>query len=472
MQRPARISALVLALWTASTLLASAQLRAPGPPALVQEFLTAYNADDAAAIQTFARRHFAAEALARESAADTAERLARRRETTGPLSYESTGEAGPRGLSVLLEGAGNRWYELEVRFAPSGSNAIDDLGIDRTLTPPAQPLSPKTRAGFVRAVDTYAAQLAKDGEFSGTILIAKDGLPLWAHAYGYANVEYAAPNRVDTRFNIGSIGKVFTMVAVLQLMQAGTISPNDTIGKWLPDYPNADAARRVTIAQLLAMRSGIGDFFGPEFAASPHDRIRTLRDYLPFFASKPLAFAPGTDSLYSNGGYLVLGLIVERASGKNYYAYVHDRIFQPARMPDTGYPEVDDVSGRRATGYTQADGTLRNAVYTAPARGSSGGGAYSTVNDLLAFTNALVGNRLLNESYTDWLLADFPPSGPTAGRPRHGGFGFAGGTAGANALLDHEFDSGYTIVVLANLDPPAAEAMARQIRQWSVEARP
>ena len=170
------------------------------------------------------------------------------------------------------------------------------------------------------------------------MLVARGDQVLVHEARGLASREYAAANRTATRFNLGSINKLFTRVAIGQLAEQGKLSLDDTIGKFLPAYPNREAAAKVTVRQLLDMTSGVGDFFGKKFADTPKDRIRTLEDYLPFFAAEPLLFAPGSQRRYSNGGYVVLGLIVAKASGQSYFDYVRDHIYSPAGMTATGAP--------------------------------------------------------------------------------------------------------------------------------------
>lgn len=439
---------------------------------VLQTFLAAYNAADERHLEDFARTHFDTQALAENSPAAFARRYIARRAETGALTYCCPAMLSPQHSEFIAENERtHRWYQLSLEGSPDVSRYAD-ITIDPTISPPEHNAKPATQAAFVRAVSAYVDQLARAGEFSGTVLVARNGRPILERAAGRASIEFGVPNRMDTRFNIGSIGKVFTQVAVLQLMSAGKLKATDTIGRWLPDYPNAQA-RKATVAQLLAMRSGIGDFFGPEFAAAPHSRIRALEDYLPFFASKPLAFEPGTRQLYSNGGYLVLGLIVQKASGQSYYDYVRDHVFAPAGMVHTGYPDADDTTAGRATGYTLTPAGLRNAIYGAPARGSSAGGAYSSAADLLKFAQALRRNRLLDAEYTRWLLQRFPgdaPQAAAAADTRTDLFGVAGGTEGANALLLSDGEDS-TIVVLANMDPPAAEALGRQIRRWSVELK-
>lgn len=313
-------------------------------------------------------------------------------------------------------------------------------------------------------------EAAMAGGFSGVVLIARDGKPVLERAGGLANRNFEVKNRMDTRFNLGSINKTFTKLAIAQLMEAGKISLDDKLSKFLPDYPNADALAKVTVEQLVEMKSGIGDFFGREFEATPKSRIRTLKDYLPLFAAKPLAFEPGTARAYSNGGYVVLGLIIEKASAENYFDYVREHIFKPAGMNATGSYEMDEIVPNLAVGYMRkAAGEYRDNVYTRPARGSSAGGGYSTAPDLLSYAEALVANRLTSAPYTSWYLGGPKPdpqaAKKTASGPPRGGLGIAGGSPGVNAVLEVNPAQRLVVVVLSNADEPAAEDLARTIRR-------
>jgi D-alanyl-D-alanine carboxypeptidase len=252
-----------------------------------------------------------------------------------------------------------------------------------------------------------------------------------------------------------SINKLFTRTAIGQLAEKGKLSLDDTIGKFLPDYPNREAAAKVTVRQLLGMTSGIGDFFGEKYRDTPKDRIRTLEDYLRLFASESLLFAPGSQRRYSNGGYIVLGLIVEKASGQSYFAYVHDHIYVPAGMTATGHCEADVPMEDVASGYTRdgddaehATEPRRNNMYSRPARGSSAGGGYATAMDLFRFAMALRAGKLLGPLGREWF------AGPQA---------YAGGAPGINAELDMDPVPGWTVVVMGNYDPPAASSLARKI---------
>jgi CubicO group peptidase (beta-lactamase class C family) len=306
------------------------------------------------------------------------------------------------------------------------------------------------------AVDKAVAE----DRFSGVVLLAKDGTPILSRAWGMADPAKGIANRPDTKFNLGSINKFFTHVAIGQLAAAGKLSLNDTIRKHLPDYPSP-VADKITIEQLLQHRSGLGDFFGPKFLAS-HASLRKLSDYLPLFVDKPLEFEPGSDQRYSNAGFVVLGLIIEKISGQSYYDYVRDHITRPAGMNDTASYAIDENVPNRAEGQTKRgpEGPLparQTNIYTLPARGSSAGGGYSTAPDLLLFSQALLADKLMPKRWTDWL---FTGSLDGAGKRN---IGVAGGSPGVNAVL--EIEPPYTLVVLSNFDPPSAEEIAREARK-------
>ena len=287
------------------------------------------------------------------------------------------------------------------------------------------------------------------------VLVAKDDKPVFSRAYGLASKEQNISNRPDTKFNLGSINKTFTRVAIGQLVRQGKISFDDKLGKYLPDYPNRDAAEKVTVRHLVTMKSGIGDFFGEKFDSAPKDRFRNNSDFIPLFADKPLAFEPGTKDQYSNGGYILLGAIIEKVSGKSYYDYVRDNIFKPAGMADTDSYESEKMPPNTASGYTNrgAKGGRVNNVFTRPARGSAAGGGYSTAEDLLKFSIALKAGKLT-----------IPDDN---GQPRKdAGWGIAGGADGINGVFMVNAQSGYTVIVLSNYDPPAAEQSGKQLREW------
>lgn len=318
----------------------------------------------------------------------------------------------------------------------------------------AEPQGKLPEAEMVKALGSWLDERVKADEFSGVVLLAKDGKPIFRQAYGFADLGLQVPNRVDTKFNLGSINKMFTRLAIDQLAEQGKLSLDDTVGKHLPDYPNADVREKVTIRQLMEFRSGMGDIFTEKFHGTAKNRIRTVADAMTLFVDDPLLFAPGTDQKYSNAGYVVLGAIVEKVSGRDYYEYIRENIYKPAGMKDSDSYELDVPVPNRAVGYTRNSsngpapgGGRRNNLFETFFKGTPAGGGYSTVDDMLAFDTILRSGKLFKTP-----------------RPIRG-LGAAGGTGGANALLE-QVDAQYTLIVLSNYDPPAAIEVGKKVGGW------
>ncbi len=356
-------------------------------------------------------------------------------------------------LSLTAMIAGDKPHIVGLRIEP-----VDREAEAKSTGPP------EDQGKILRQIQDLVEQKSKAGQFSGTILVARGAQTVWQGAYGLANRDNRTPNEAGTRFDVGSIAKSFTRIAIGQLLEQGKLKLTDNVGQYLPGYPNPVVREKVTISQLLDMRSGIGDFFGEKFSQAPKDKIRTLRDYLPFFASDPLEFEPGTKQRYSNGGYIVLGLIIESITGQSYYDYVQKNIFERAGMKDSSFGFRSSGDPKQAIGYTTmsalgADspaGERHSNLGLMPARGSSAGSAQSTVADLLRYVQALSSGKLISRATLDQLdiHAD--------------GMGIAGGAPGLNASLDTGIPGAgsarYVVVVLSNFDPPAAEQLSEEIR--------
>ncbi|HLL69802.1 MAG TPA: serine hydrolase domain-containing protein [Pyrinomonadaceae bacterium] len=340
-------------------------------------------------------------------------------------------------------------------------------------SPDASALAKELEAALERAV-------AAD-TFSGAVLVARNGAPVFKKAYGMANREKQVANRTDTKFNLGSMNKMFTSVAIAQLAERGRLSYDDTIAKHLPDYPNREVAAKVTIHQLLTHTSGLGNYMTPAWMEK-RGEIKTAAELLPYFAGEPLKFAPGTGWQYSNAGFVVLGLVVEKLSGQSYFDYVRTHIFKPAGMSDTDSYERTSEVANRATGYTRAGVDGRPAGRDAPRqpntlhmpfKGSPAGGGYSTLDDLLKFDRALRTHKLLSAKFTDLITtgkvdAPFGKYAYGFGDHRVNGkryVGHNGGAPGVAAQFESYADTGYTIIVLANYDPPAVMPLIREIEQ-------
>jgi len=317
----------------------------------------------------------------------------------------------------------------------------------------------------VRHVGAHFDSLAEAGEFSGAVLLARGDTPLLERAYGMADRGAKRPNRADTKFNLGSINKIFTRVAVLQLVEQGRLGLDETIDHYLSDYPKEKGAR-ITVRMLLEHEGGTGDIFDDRFLEA-RSTLRTMGDYYAYVRNQPLDFEPGARRAYSNVGYILLGAIVSAVSGQEYDDYVRDRIFRPAGMRATAAYAMDDNVSNRAIGYTresleEGDGAAKRDPHPnddfLPARGSSAGGGYSTCGDLAKFAAALKGGALLGPEYTATIVEP------------DGAFRVAGGAPGVNGVL--EVVGPYTLVVLANQDPRGAERAAMRARGWIEDALP
>jgi CubicO group peptidase (beta-lactamase class C family) len=323
---------------------------------------------------------------------------------------------------------------------------------------------------FVAAVRARLEAATRAGRFSGAVLVARDGHTLFEGACGLADRERGVASTPLTQFRVGSMNKMLTAVAALQLVQAGTLRLSAPLGTYIPDYPNAKVASNVTLHHLLTHTGGTGDIFGPKFAAH-RSELRTTEDYLRLYGTRSPRFAPGTRWRYSNYGFMLLGAVIERVSGTSYYDHVAARVLAPAGMTATGSAPEDSLVPGRAVGYTRkvVPGALVSNESTLPYRGTPAGGGYSTVGDLARFAAALREHRLLDPAHTALLLAGKVETGSGA-RYAYGFFdrvvggrrfvGPGGGAPGMNGELAFEPNGGYLVVVLSNFDPPAAGRVA------------
>jgi CubicO group peptidase (beta-lactamase class C family) len=303
--------------------------------------------------------------------------------------------------------------------------------------------------------DFLEKQAAAD-EFSGAILVAKDDEILFKKAYGLASKRFNIPNRIITKFNIGSINKVFTRIGILQLAEKGKIHLSDYIGKYLPNYPS-NVASKVNTSHLLNHTSGMGHYWNKEFEALKY-KIRTIDAFLNLFKEDPLAFEPGEETKYSNAGYVVLGKIIEEITQEDYYDYVREHIYKPAKMNDSDHYETDIPIPELASGYTRLDeedqirkGPRRNNHLIIGVKGSPAGGGYSTIGDMHKFCIALRNHELLGKEYTELAFTRKKSRISKTSKPRI--FGHAGGGPGIGSIFEMYLDLCYIVVILSNYDP-------------------
>jgi D-alanyl-D-alanine carboxypeptidase len=442
---------------------AQPQVALPDTPAAkqFQAWLAAFNSGDRAHYQQFLQKEFPS----RVSMLNQDMAL---HDLTGGFDVRKLEQNSATQISGFIqERDSDQFARFVLEVEPTEPHRVLTLSIRAIPRPAEFPIVPLTQGDAIASVKALAEKNAAADRFAGTVLLAKNGKVVFTAAYGLADREKRIPNKIDSRFRIGSMNKMFTAVAVLQLMQAGKIGLTDTVGKYIPNYPDQDVAAKVTIHQLLTHTGGTGDIFGPEFDAHRLE-LRTLNDYIALYGNRGLRFEPGSRWEYSNYGFLLLGVVVERVAGQSYYDYVSDHIYKPAGMTSSGSLPEDEVVPNRSIGYMKSSETgawVRNTD-TLPYRGTSAGGGYSTVGDLLRFSDALLSHKLLNASSTELLITgkvdtgdSFYAYGFEDGRDKDGNgwVGHSGGAPGMNGDLRIFPKSGYVVAVLANLDPPSAQ---------------
>lgn len=442
---------------------------------IVQAYFEAFNSGNDTMMQSFFLEHLAASALLSRPAPQRVGRMKQMRAQLKSLRPVDVRRMDSLEIEIAAE-AGNGDTPLFIfEFEAGPPFKMTALRVELGETSPRVSGPLLTRDECLAFAEAYLDSVVRSDRFSGTVLMARAGTVLFHKAYGLADKTTRRANTLDTRYNLGSIGKLFTRIAIAQLVEQGKLSLEDVVGRHLTEYPNKMVANNVRVRHLLDMSSGMGDFFGEAFDRTPKDGLRSLTDYLPLFVDDSLAFEPGEGRRYSNAGYILLGLIIEKLSGMDYDRYVRRNIFEPAGMTHSDWFERKSAESQVAIGYTPdplRDGAWVPNTDRLPRRGSSAGGVYSTTGDLVAFTKALRTGILLTPPYTEWVLTGSLPAESPVMPLRDGAIGVAGGAPGVNSCLEFDAGSGDTIIVLGNYEPPVAQNVASYLRSLLMRWRP
>ena len=389
------------------------------------------------------------------------------RDNTGGFEVMRIEDESPTKITALLqERAGDYFARITFCIGGAAPYRITSLEIIPIPRPTEFPLPHLSQRKLISELQRRLHKSAETGRYSGAVLVAREGRPIFANAYGLADRERRIPNTLNTCFGIASMSKMFTGVAILQLVESGNVRLNDPLERYLPDYPNKEMAAKVTISELLTNTGGTGDIWGPVFDQH-HLELRTLADFVKVYGNRPLRFEPGSRWEYSNYGFILLGRVIELVSGESYYNYMRKRIYDPAGMKATGPKSQEKGATECSIGYTRT-GTgkwHRSDDTFVPGSPAS---VYSTVGDLLKFVNALREGKLLDTHYTQVLTAARVknPIGFDAygfGVQTFNGtecFGHNGASPGINGDLEICNNSEYAVISLANLDPPAAQQIS------------
>ena len=332
---------------------------------------------------------------------------------------------------------------------------------------PSPQVTQQNVSALASRMDEYLSRLQRMNRFSGSVLVARDGRAILSRGYGLANRERNEPNTSQTKFRIGSLTKQFTAAAVLLLQERGRLRVTDSICRFVADCPQA--WQPVTIHQLLTHTSGIPNFTDFAEYGQLMTAPRTVTEIINTFRSRPLDFAPGTRFSYSNSGYILLGHIVERASGQTYGEFLRANIFAPMEMRDTGYATNETTLSNRAVGYTQEGDNIRLAQAIDMTVPFAAGGLFSTVEDLLKWDQALYTDRLLSRASRDamfsrpYTFSDYGYGWVMANEGGRRSILHGGAIDGFQSFIARFPDERATVIVLSNNEATNDEQIARDL---------
>jgi CubicO group peptidase (beta-lactamase class C family) len=457
----------------------------------LERFAEAFSTGDSATMSRFVQASFATSFLTAMPLRTHLLLLRHMYEASGGWHAVQVTSATDSDATALVRdrksGASSR---VSIRLEASPPYGISDLSVERVSAGPTAPhpvRRPESDAQLGARLDSMLRRLASHDSLSGAVLVARGDTIVFARAYGLAERNWLVPNTVETRFNLASMAKMFTAVAIAQLIEQGKVRLDDPIARHLGQILPGHAGDRIQVRHLLSHTSGLGDYLNdPRWERGNQAEYRVVDDYLPLLAHDSGSFAPGTRYSYSNSGYVLLGKVIEAVSGEAYDRYVTAHVFRPAGMMSSGFFSLDSVASRLAVGYVREDrgGTAlwSNNLFQHVVKGGPAGGSFSTVGDLHRFARALQAGRLVSPALVRLLLAPKPELGA-----RSYGFGFAtsdsarvvghaGGFPGIVGNLDMFSGSDVITVVLGNLTLGHSGAGATlaidELRAWLGDTRP
>lgn len=398
----------------------------PPPVRRARELVALINTAQVAAVKAYVDSAFGGQMQGMPMEAHIGFVMGQHDESGGLTWVEATSVSPTSATAVVTGRLTGEPMAIGIRVAAEAPFRIE--GIFRVPPPPAKTPARAiaTDAALAAELGTYVGQLAAADVFSGAVLVARNRKVVFSKAYGQANPS----------------------VAIAQLVEQGKVSYDDPLSKFLPNFPSPEAAKKIQVKHLLSHTSGLGSYFNDTFDQSSRARYKTVDQMMTLAQGDSLAFEPGSRWSYSNTGMLVLGKVIEVASGQDYFSYIREHVYRPAGMTRSDSYELDYVNANLAVGYEkehQEDGTTRyhNNVFMHVIRGGPAGGGYSTVGDLLRFAEALKGGKLVSAAT--------------------GIVGHSGGFPGISSNLDIFKGTGWVAVVRANYGG-ASQPVVEKIR--------
>jgi CubicO group peptidase (beta-lactamase class C family) len=394
---------------------------------------------------------------------------------TGGVDFHSVRTFSPerQGVTVVIvkDRLLGNWWSLTFRFGDAPRLLVAGLGFGSARPPASVVEPPLTEEQAVEEVRALMAKVKAKDWYSGTVLVAKGEAVLLTDFAGEADKSFHVPINIDTKFNLGSMNKMFTSTAVARLVEAGKLSFDDPIGKWVDEtWLPRDVTDKITVRHLMTHTSGLGSYFNDVYDKSSRALFRKLDDYKPLIKDDRPAFTPGERYQYSNTGMFLLGVIIEKVTGEDYFEHIRKTIYAPAGMTGSDCYEMDYPVENLAIGYSPAPASpykWQNNLYKHVIKGGPAGGGFSTVKDLHRFALALLSGKLVSKTTRDLMWTDFKDARYGYGfavvqSPGGKAVGHGGGFPGINSQLDIYVDSGYIIAAMCNTDS-GASALANKI---------
>jgi len=319
---------------------------------------------------------------------------------------------------------------LILAFIALGSLAALLPGTIALAAPKARPA--EDLGALAKKIDAVMSKVYKPDEPGAAVIVRKDGKTVFRKGYGLADLELGVPVAPDMIFRLGSITKQFTAVSVLMLAQEGKLGLRDEITKFLPDYPTQ--GRKITVEHLLTHTSGIQSYTDMSEWLPLWRKDMTLKELVDLFKDKPMQFEPGASWAYNNSGYVLLGAIIEKASGRTYADFVQERIFKPLGLKGSSYDDTERIVPGRVRGYQKGAGGFVNASYLSMSQPYAAGSLMSTVDDLAVWSDAVFSGRLVRN---EWLDKAFTPFALADGESSGYGYGWFVGDFAGHRSIEH-----------------------------------
>jgi CubicO group peptidase (beta-lactamase class C family) len=391
------------------------------------------------------------------------------RRDTGGVDFNSVRTYTPErpGATVVIvrDRLLGAWWGLTFRFGDAPRYLVSGLGINSARPPAGIIETALAEREAVEEIRALMSRLKAKDWFSGTLLVAKGDKVLLTDFAGEANKGDHAPVNIDTKFNLGSMNKMFTAVAAARLVEAGKLGFDEPIGKWIDEtWLPKEVTDKITVRQLITHTSGLGSYFNEIYMKSSRALFLKLDDYKPLIKDDRPAFPPGTRFQYSNTGMFLLGVVIEKVTGEDYFEHIREAVYAPAGMTNSDCYEMDYPVENLAIGYSPDFASpykWQNNLYKHVIKGGPAGGGFSTVKDLHRFALALLAGKLISPPTREMMWTDFKGANYGYGftvvqSPAGKAVGHSGGFDGINSQLDIYVDSGYIVAVMSNYDNGAS----------------